>query len=88
MDNSDYRISLGCHHQAAARNFDLFLPRYPFKAAYLIVAASTIASCVSELVHVTSKSSDEEKEKLLARIECPSRDLPLSWTDKCKIIVQ
>ena len=29
-----------------------------------LVAASAIASCVSELLHVTSKSSDEEKEKI------------------------
>ena len=49
--------------------------------------ASTIASCVSELLHVTSKSSDEEKEKFLAWVKCPSRDLPLSRTDKCKISI-
>ena len=34
-----------------------------------LVAASAIASCVSELLHVTSKSSDEEKENFLAQVE-------------------
>ena len=48
--------------------FDLILPRRPFKQLTL-VAASAIASCVSELLHVTSKSSDEEKENFLARVE-------------------
>ena len=52
-----------------------------------VVAASTIASCVSELLHVTSKSSNEEKETFLARVKCPSRDLPLVLTDKCKISI-
>ena len=52
-----------------------------------VVAASTIASCVSELLHVTSKSSDEEKENFLARVKCPSCDLPLVLTDKCKISI-
>ena len=48
--------------------FDLkFCPAALLKRLTL-VAASTIASCVSELLHVTSKSSDEEKEKVLARV--------------------
>ena len=49
-------------------HFDLILPHRPFQAASL-VAASAIASCVSGLPHVTSKSSDEEKQKFLARVE-------------------
>ena len=36
---------------------------------YRLVAASAIASCVSGLPHVTSKSSgEEEKENFLARV--------------------
>ena len=70
--------------------FDLILPRRPFKRLTL-VAASAIASCVSELLHVTSKSSDEEKENFLARVEW----LPVTFrthvthslTDKCKISI-
>ena len=56
-------------HVSLLFDTDLILPRRPFKAAYFTVAASAIASCVSELLHVTSKSSDEEKEKFLARVE-------------------
>ena len=48
--------------------FDLILPAALLKRLTL-VAASAIASCVSGLLHVTSKSSDEEKEKCLARVE-------------------
>ena len=48
--------------------FDLILSSALFKRLTL-VAASVIDSCVSWLLHVTSKSSEEEKEKFLARVE-------------------
>ena len=62
--------------------FDLILPHRPFHSAYFTV---------SEVSHVSSKSSDEEKEMLLARVEW----LPVtshshgqtSQTDKCKISI-
>ena len=50
-----------------------------------LVAASTIVSSVSELLHVTSKSSDEGEEKCLALVKCPSRDLPLSQTSQTNV---
>ena len=53
--------------------------------------ASAIASCVSGLPHVSSKSSDEEKEMFLARVEwlpVTSRSHgQMSQTDKCKISI-
>ena len=58
-----------------------------FQGGLLQFAASAIASCVNGLPLVTSKSSDEERENCLAPVECTSRDLPLSQTDKCKISI-
>ena len=43
--------------------------------------ASAIASCVSGLPNVSSKSSDEEKEMFFSLGWMASRDLPLSQTD-------
>ena len=68
--------------------FDVILSRRPFQAAYFSCGYSAIASCVSWLLHVTSKSSDEEK--CLAWVKW----LPVTFrshrhshrlTDKCKI---
>ena len=59
----------------------------PFQNWLTLIAACAIASCVSELLLVTSKSSDEEKGNFLARVKCPSRDLPLVLTDNCKISI-
>ena len=83
MDNSDSRISFVSHHQAAAckPTFRSNSVRAALLKRLTLVAASAIASCVSELLHVTSKSSDEEKKKFLARVKCPSRDLPDSRTN-------
>ena len=64
MDNSDSQI----RPMHVSLHFDLILPRRPFQVATL-VAACTIASCVSGLPYVTSKSSDEEKQKFLTRVE-------------------
>ena len=47
---------------------DLTLP-VSLEAAQTLVAASAIASCISGLPHATSKSSYEEKQKFLARVE-------------------
>ena len=61
---------LVCRHQAAAckPTFQFNSAHRPFQAAAL-VAANAIASCVSGLPHITSKSSDEEeKENFLARV--------------------
>ena len=74
MANSDSQISLACRHQAAALKptfprSNSALPHVSLEAAQTLVAASAIASCVSGLPHVTSKSSDEEKQKFLARVE-------------------
>ena len=74
MGNSDSQISLVCRHQAAARR-----PTFPrsnsaslsvsLEAALALVAVSAIAICISGLTHATSKSSHEEKQKFLARVE-------------------
>ena len=68
--------------------FDLILP---LLKRLTLVGASTIASCVSELVDITSKSSGEENEMFLARIEwlpVTSRShTGTSRTDKCKISI-
>ena len=74
MANSDSQISLTCRHQAAALKptfprSNSAPPHVSLEAAQTLVAASAIASCVSGLPHVTSKSSDEEKQKFLARVE-------------------
>ena len=45
--------------------FDLILPRRHFQAAY----SSAITKCVSELLLVLFKSSDEEIEMFLARVK-------------------
>ena len=96
MDNSNSQISLACRHQAAARK-----PTFPrsnsaplpvsLGAAQTLVAASAIASCISELPHATSKSSYEEKQKFLARVEwlpVTSRSyVTHSQTDNCKISI-
>ena len=70
--------------------FDLILPHRPFKVAYFSLRlVSLLAVSVGCYVHVTSKSSDEEKEKFLARIEwlpVTSRSyVILSQTDNCNI---
>ena len=53
--------------------------------------ASAIASCVSALPSVSSKSSDEEKEMFLAQVErlpVTSRSHVMDrQTDKCKISI-
>ena len=94
MTNSDSQISLACRHQAAALK-PTFLrsnsapPHVSLEAAQTLVAASAIASCVSGLPHVKSKSSDEEKQKFLARVEwlpVTSRSyVTHSQSDNCKI---
>ena len=100
MANSDSQISLACRHQAAARK-----PTFPrsnsapqpvsLEAAQTLVAASAIASCISGLPHATSKSSYEEKQKFLARVEWlpvtsrsyVTHSLTHSQTDNCKISI-
>ena len=50
--------------------------------------ASAIANCVSGLPHVSSKSSDKEKEVFLARVEwLPVTSRSHGRTDKCKISI-
>ena len=60
--------------------FDLFLPSCPF-IDLIQSAASVIAACVSGLPHVTSNSSDAEKENVLVAGQIASGDLPLSQTN-------
>ena len=93
MDNSDCRILLICHQVAAARKPTLQSDSAPppFKVAYFSLwLVPLLYSCVSWLLHVTSKSSNEEKEKFqLARVEwlpVTSRSyVTHSLTDNCKI---
>ena len=59
-------------------------------SAFTLVSASTIASCVSGLPHVTSKFGDEEKENFLALVEwlpVTSRSHTHTRTHKCKISI-
>ena len=46
-----------------------FQSNSPFSSGLLYSTASAIASCVSALLHISSKSSDQEKEMFLARVE-------------------
>ena len=65
-------ISLVCRHWPATHKhtFDLILPSFSFKAAYLVcIAASAFAGCFSRLPDVTSKFSFAEKENVLAWAE-------------------
>ena len=67
MANSDSQISLALKPTFPRSNSAP--PHVSLEAAQTLVAASAIASCVSGLPHVTSKSSDEEKQKFLARVK-------------------
>ena len=63
LESSSFTVT-GLPHVSVL--FDLILPAALFKRVTLV---SAITCCVSRLPRVSSKSSDEEKEIFLARVE-------------------
>ena len=65
-------------------HFNLILPRRPCEAAYL---AGAIASHVSGLSVIMSKSTDAKKKYIFALGQTASSHFPLVRTDKCNLSI-